>query len=65
MGILDQPLTLKLVIKIIFSVLPVITVIKSIAILYFLIAEFKEYKRAFTRFIILLINAVFLYWLWS
>ena len=64
MGLLDQPLTLKLVIKILFTLSSIGSIWKCfwVAFIYW---DWKEYKKSVVYSIVILINIAFVYWLWS
>ena len=65
MGVLDQPLTLKMIIKIIFTIGSVCSIWKCFWSGFWYAYDWKEYKKAFAYFIVLLLNIIFIWWLWN
>ena len=65
MGLLDQPLTLKLVIKILFTLSSIGSIWKCFWTAYFCTYCWKEYKKGAIYAFVLLLNIAFIYWLWS
>lgn len=65
MGALDQPLTLKMIIKIIFTIGSVGSIWKCFWSGFWYVYDWKEYKKAFVYFIVLLLNIIFIWWLWN
>ena len=65
MGLLDQPLTLKLVIKIGLTFSSVVSIRKCFWAAFFYAYDCKKYKKSVVYSIVILINIAFVYWLWS
>lgn len=65
MGILDQPLTLKLVIKIGLTLSSIVSIRKCFWIAFFYAYDWKKYKKSAVYAIVILLNIAFIYWLWS
>ena len=65
MGILDQPLTLKLAIKIGFTCSSIVSIWKCFWTAFFYAYDWKDYKKSIVYAIVILLNIAFIYWLWS
>lgn len=65
MGLLDQPLTLKLAINIGLTLSSIVSIWKCFWTALFYVYDWKEYGKSVVYAIVILLNIAFIYWLWS